>query len=226
MAEIGRSAAYNTAVAYTPPNFDLSFLHCCFLEKPIDIYIRIARHTFKNVFHLFIQQINYIVSDSEFHILNSWRREDQSTHEVIRRPQSLHFKALPCRSLEKCSISKHHCPHFCRSFLQNRTCRLILKFLLLSHSSCQLWQLLGHPTLARTPSVAASCMGWLLQWRRCVRSQSCSTRGERRWWTRPIELPTGGVLSALPMLKGKSSIKMVTKRKINSSHRFVQNRYV
>ncbi|MEQ2216934.1 hypothetical protein XENOCAPTIV_026114, partial [Xenoophorus captivus] len=27
------------------------------------------------------QQVNYIVSDSEFHILNSWRREDQSTHE-------------------------------------------------------------------------------------------------------------------------------------------------
>ncbi|XP_047431259.1 integrator complex subunit 13 isoform X3 [Mugil cephalus] len=27
--------------------------------------------------------INYIVSDSEFHILNSWRREDQSTHELM-----------------------------------------------------------------------------------------------------------------------------------------------
>ncbi|XP_045074555.1 integrator complex subunit 13-like, partial [Coregonus clupeaformis] len=26
--------------------------------------------------------VNYIVSDSEFHILNSWRQEDQSTHEV------------------------------------------------------------------------------------------------------------------------------------------------
>lgn len=34
-------------------------------------------------------QINYIVSDSEFHILNSWRREDQSVHEVTsgRRPR-------------------------------------------------------------------------------------------------------------------------------------------
>lgn len=31
----------------------------------------------------FILQINYIVSDSEFHMLNSWRREEQSTHEVI-----------------------------------------------------------------------------------------------------------------------------------------------
>uniref|UniRef100_A0A1A8HXQ2 Asunder, spermatogenesis regulator homolog (Drosphila) n=1 Tax=Nothobranchius kuhntae TaxID=321403 RepID=A0A1A8HXQ2_NOTKU len=28
-------------------------------------------------------QINYIVSDSEFHILNSWRREDQTTHELM-----------------------------------------------------------------------------------------------------------------------------------------------
>lgn len=27
--------------------------------------------------------VNYIVSDSEFHILNSWRREDQSTHELM-----------------------------------------------------------------------------------------------------------------------------------------------
>ncbi|XP_070709706.1 integrator complex subunit 13 [Pempheris klunzingeri] len=27
--------------------------------------------------------INYIVSDSEFHILNSWRQEDQSTHELM-----------------------------------------------------------------------------------------------------------------------------------------------
>ncbi|XP_034528966.1 integrator complex subunit 13 isoform X2 [Notolabrus celidotus] len=27
--------------------------------------------------------INYIVSDSEFHILNSWKREDQSTHELM-----------------------------------------------------------------------------------------------------------------------------------------------
>ncbi|KAM8910830.1 integrator complex subunit 13 isoform 1-T3 [Spinachia spinachia] len=27
--------------------------------------------------------INYIVSDSEFHILNSWRHEDQSTHELM-----------------------------------------------------------------------------------------------------------------------------------------------
>uniref|UniRef100_A0A8C6KQG9 Integrator complex subunit 13 n=1 Tax=Nothobranchius furzeri TaxID=105023 RepID=A0A8C6KQG9_NOTFU len=27
--------------------------------------------------------INYIVSDSEFHILNSWRREDQTTHELM-----------------------------------------------------------------------------------------------------------------------------------------------
>ncbi|KAK7913592.1 hypothetical protein WMY93_013803 [Mugilogobius chulae] len=27
--------------------------------------------------------INYIVSDSEFHSLNSWRREDQSTHELM-----------------------------------------------------------------------------------------------------------------------------------------------
>uniref|UniRef100_A0A1A7WZH4 Asunder, spermatogenesis regulator homolog (Drosphila) n=1 Tax=Iconisemion striatum TaxID=60296 RepID=A0A1A7WZH4_9TELE len=27
--------------------------------------------------------INYIVSDSEFHILNSWRREDQSTHDLM-----------------------------------------------------------------------------------------------------------------------------------------------
>uniref|UniRef100_A0A8C5HM67 Integrator complex subunit 13 n=1 Tax=Gouania willdenowi TaxID=441366 RepID=A0A8C5HM67_GOUWI len=27
--------------------------------------------------------INYIVSDSEFHILNSWMREDQSTHELM-----------------------------------------------------------------------------------------------------------------------------------------------
>uniref|UniRef100_H3DMA8 Integrator complex subunit 13 n=1 Tax=Tetraodon nigroviridis TaxID=99883 RepID=H3DMA8_TETNG len=27
--------------------------------------------------------INYIVSDSEFHILNSWRREDQSMHELM-----------------------------------------------------------------------------------------------------------------------------------------------
>lgn len=33
-------------------------------------------------------QINYIVSDSEFHILNSWRREDQSIHEVIQHPQN------------------------------------------------------------------------------------------------------------------------------------------
>ncbi|XP_069556056.1 integrator complex subunit 13 isoform X1 [Brachyistius frenatus] len=27
--------------------------------------------------------VNYLVSDSEFHILNSWRREDQSTHELM-----------------------------------------------------------------------------------------------------------------------------------------------
>ncbi|XP_015235923.1 PREDICTED: protein asunder homolog isoform X1 [Cyprinodon variegatus] len=27
--------------------------------------------------------VNYIVSDSEFHILNTWRREDQSTHELM-----------------------------------------------------------------------------------------------------------------------------------------------
>ncbi|XP_075967809.1 integrator complex subunit 13 isoform X1 [Anarhichas minor] len=27
--------------------------------------------------------INYLVSDSEFHILNSWRQEDQSTHELM-----------------------------------------------------------------------------------------------------------------------------------------------
>ncbi|GAA6225181.1 protein asunder homolog [Lates japonicus] len=27
--------------------------------------------------------VNYIVSDSEFHILNSWRQEDQSTHELM-----------------------------------------------------------------------------------------------------------------------------------------------
>lgn len=27
--------------------------------------------------------VNYIVSDSEFHILNSWRREDQSIHELM-----------------------------------------------------------------------------------------------------------------------------------------------
>ncbi|KAM9334641.1 integrator complex subunit 13 [Symphorus nematophorus] len=27
--------------------------------------------------------VNYIVSDSEFHILNSWRREEQSTHELM-----------------------------------------------------------------------------------------------------------------------------------------------
>ncbi|XP_074554845.1 integrator complex subunit 13 [Halichoeres trimaculatus] len=27
--------------------------------------------------------VNYMVSDSEFHILNSWRREDQSTHELM-----------------------------------------------------------------------------------------------------------------------------------------------
>ncbi|KAM7367085.1 hypothetical protein PAMP_015010 [Pampus punctatissimus] len=27
--------------------------------------------------------VNYIVSDSEFHILNSWKREDQSTHELM-----------------------------------------------------------------------------------------------------------------------------------------------
>ncbi|KAK0131067.1 Integrator complex subunit 13 [Merluccius polli] len=27
--------------------------------------------------------INYIVSDSEFHILNTWRQEDQSTHELM-----------------------------------------------------------------------------------------------------------------------------------------------
>lgn len=27
--------------------------------------------------------VNYIVSDSEFHLLNSWRREDQSTHELM-----------------------------------------------------------------------------------------------------------------------------------------------
>uniref|UniRef100_A0A1A8G2X6 Asunder, spermatogenesis regulator homolog (Drosphila) n=1 Tax=Nothobranchius korthausae TaxID=1143690 RepID=A0A1A8G2X6_9TELE len=27
--------------------------------------------------------INYIVSDSEFHILNSWRREDQTTHDLM-----------------------------------------------------------------------------------------------------------------------------------------------
>lgn len=27
--------------------------------------------------------INYLVSDSEFHSLNSWRREDQSTHELM-----------------------------------------------------------------------------------------------------------------------------------------------
>lgn len=33
--------------------------------------------------HLFILQVNYIVSDSEFHILNTWKREEQSTHEVI-----------------------------------------------------------------------------------------------------------------------------------------------
>ena len=32
----------------------------------------------------FSSQINYIVSDSEFHILNTWRQEDQSTHEVIQ----------------------------------------------------------------------------------------------------------------------------------------------
>ncbi|XP_013869939.1 integrator complex subunit 13 isoform X2 [Austrofundulus limnaeus] len=27
--------------------------------------------------------VNYVVSDSEFHILNSWRRENQSTHELM-----------------------------------------------------------------------------------------------------------------------------------------------
>ncbi|KAF3859595.1 hypothetical protein F7725_021994 [Dissostichus mawsoni] len=27
--------------------------------------------------------INYVVSDSEFHILNTWRQEDQSTHELM-----------------------------------------------------------------------------------------------------------------------------------------------
>uniref|UniRef100_A0A3Q1IQT4 Integrator complex subunit 13 n=1 Tax=Anabas testudineus TaxID=64144 RepID=A0A3Q1IQT4_ANATE len=32
---------------------------------------------------LFISQVNYIVSDSEFHMLNSWRREEQSTHELM-----------------------------------------------------------------------------------------------------------------------------------------------
>uniref|UniRef100_A0A8C7ZJW9 Integrator complex subunit 13 n=1 Tax=Oryzias sinensis TaxID=183150 RepID=A0A8C7ZJW9_9TELE len=30
-----------------------------------------------------LKQVNYIVSDSEFHILNSWRRGDQSTHELM-----------------------------------------------------------------------------------------------------------------------------------------------
>lgn len=37
---------------------------------------------YKCFLHLFVLQINYIVSDSEFHILNSWRQEDQSIQEV------------------------------------------------------------------------------------------------------------------------------------------------
>lgn len=49
-----------------------------------------AGNTTINIFcHPFILQVNYIVSDSEFHILNSWRQEEQSTHEVIRCPLKL-----------------------------------------------------------------------------------------------------------------------------------------
>lgn len=80
------------------------------------------------------------MSDSEFHILNNWRQEDQSIHEVIHCPQNLSHivtSILYCHYdcwctggpysdyqciLKLCNISnKHQQPHFGRSRLQNWT---------------------------------------------------------------------------------------------------------
>ncbi|XP_056132620.1 integrator complex subunit 13 [Lampris incognitus] len=47
--------------------------------------------------------VNYIVSDSEFHILNSWRQEDQSTHELMSALAAV-GPPNPCEDPECCSI--------------------------------------------------------------------------------------------------------------------------
>ncbi|XP_004083063.1 integrator complex subunit 13 [Oryzias latipes] len=47
--------------------------------------------------------VNYIVSDSEFHILNSWRRGDQSTHELMSALAAV-GPPNPCEDPECCSI--------------------------------------------------------------------------------------------------------------------------
>lgn len=85
---------------------------------------------------IFLLKVNYIVSDSEFHILNSWRQEDQSTHEVISYFLNTH-RTTECLDSPKL--------HWWYNFS--------------SHcSSCQLWQLLGHQILVRIQSAAAFCM--------------------------------------------------------------------
>lgn len=47
--------------------------------------------------------VNYIVSDSEFHILNSWRQEEQSTHELMSALAAV-GPPNPCEDPECCSI--------------------------------------------------------------------------------------------------------------------------
>lgn len=94
---------------------------------------------------LFKLQVNYIVSDSEFHILNSWRRENQSTYEVT-----------------SCLLELTK-PNEC-DFLWRGVVKLSLRFsnevdFLSVCSSWQLWQLLDRQIPVRTQSAAVSCTG-------------------------------------------------------------------